>query len=101
VAEQPHVHLCVGSDCRKDRPGAHRKLRARLSAGGVAVTPVKCQKICKGPVVGIRVDGTLHWVRKVVGRELREDLVRLLEKGRWSKGLRKRRVRKRQGKLRS
>ena len=101
MAEQPHVHVCVGSDCRKDRPGAHRKLRARLAAAAVPVTPVKCQKICKGPVVGVRVDGTLHWVRKVAGSQLREDLVWLLDKGRWSKALRTRCVRKRLGKLRS
>ena len=27
LADQPHVHVCVGSDCRKDRPGAHRGFR--------------------------------------------------------------------------
>lgn len=100
MADQPHVHVCVGSDCRKDRPGAHRKLRALLQDAGVPTTPVKCQKVCKGPVVGVRIDGTLHWLEKMTGSELRADLLKLLRKGRWSKGLRRRRVRKRQGRLR-
>ena len=32
---------------------------------GVPVVPVRCQKVCKGPVVGVTVGGELHWLRRV------------------------------------
>lgn len=95
------MHVCVGSDCRKDRPGAHKKLRAALREAGVPFMPVKCQKVCKGPVVGVRVDGTLHWLRDLAGGDLRDDLLRLVGEGAWSKALAKRRVKKRKDKLRT
>lgn len=95
------MHVCVGSDCRGDRPGAHKKLRAALRDAGVPFMPVKCQKVCKGPVVGVRTDGALHWLRDLSGGDLREDLLRLVRRGKWSKALEKRRVKKRKDKLRS
>lgn len=101
MKDPPTVYVCVGGDCRKGRPNAHRKLRDGLERAGADVRPVRCQKVCKGPVVGVRVGGDLHWLRRVAGRALRADLLRLLQTGRWPKALKKRRVKKRRGKLRS
>lgn len=94
------VYVCMSGDCRKGRPNAHRKLRAALDEAGVPVKPVRCQKVCKGPVVGVTVGGELHWLRRVAGADLRADLLKLLRKGRWPKALKRRRSRKRRGKLR-
>jgi (2Fe-2S) ferredoxin len=64
------------------------------------IKAVKCQKICRGPVVGVTIDGTLEWFRKVDGDKARRRLVTLLESGRMKKALQKRRVPSRSGKQR-
>ena len=57
------VYLCRGKDCRR----SHAFLEAlRLSLpDDQEVIDVRCQKICKGAVVGVRFSGRLLWFRKL------------------------------------
>ena len=67
----------------------------------VPVTYVGCQKVCKGPVVGIAFDGELHWFRRMDTRKAWAALAGLGEDGALARPLRKRLERKRRGKLRA
>ena len=53
------VFVCNGPDCRKHK-AERKKLVALAREYGVELT-VGCQKICKGPVVGIAVEAELGW----------------------------------------
>ena len=51
------VLLCTGKACRKKA-----KIQAEILAnldGDTVIQPVRCQDICSGPVVGIRIDDRL------------------------------------------
>lgn len=91
------VHVCRGKDCRKH--SGTRKICEMLDEAGVRYTVVRCQKICKAPVVGVKLDGQLSWYSKLRGREAREKLLQLIERNK-PKKLRSHRVKKRAGKLR-
>lgn len=90
--------VCVGSDCRKAE--GHRALRAAL--GDADVRTVGCQKICKGPVAGVQVDGRLEWFKRLRGPKSQRALRRLAGSGSGPlpRRLGKRRVGKRSGRLR-
>jgi hypothetical protein len=98
MAKKTKLYVCYGSDCVEPR-GALRRLEAALE-GVAAIKPVKCQKICRGPVVGLEVDGTLEWFREVNTDKSRRRLVTLIETGQLKKALAKRKVRGRSGKKR-
>jgi hypothetical protein len=77
---------CKNHDCLIDVLEAHAH---------VSIRRVKCQKICRGPVVGLPVGGQMEWFERV--RTLKElaALVRLTSKAHprsIPKPLRKRRV---------
>jgi (2Fe-2S) ferredoxin len=91
------VAVCHGKDCRK-RKKRFEALRARLA--GQQVRPVKCQDICKGPVVGVEVDGRWEWFKRVDTDQAIEAVLKLLERGEIPKRLKEHRVKKRRGKLR-
>lgn len=91
------VHVCRGKDCRKH--SGTRKICDMLDDAGVRWNAVKCQKVCKAPVVGVKLDGRLTWYSKVRGREARQRLLKLIEGGK-PKKLKGLRVKKRTGKLR-
>lgn len=91
------AYVCFGKDCRK-RASDTEKLEGVLEDAGFACQRVRCQKICKGPVVGFEVDGTLEWFAKVRGRSGRDALARFVERG--DGPLRKLRKKKRSGRLR-
>ena len=57
-----------------------------------------CQKICKAPVVGLSLDGSVEWFAKVRGKSGRKALRRFLRTG--AGPMRKLRSKKRSGKLR-
>ncbi|CAN5786671.1 hypothetical protein BH24ACT3_BH24ACT3_14440 [soil metagenome] len=60
---------------------------------------MRCQKICKGPVVGVRLDGRQEWFARVDKAKVRRRLRQTVAEGRpLSGGLRDRRSRKRSGK---
>lgn len=92
------IYLCRGSDCKK-RKSANKRLRSGLE-GTHQIEEVRCQKICKGPVVGVKVEGTLHWFRKL---DVKHDLVELqktVARDRMTKGLASKQATKRTGKFR-
>lgn len=94
----PLVRLCEGKSCSK-KTKAQSALRELLD-GRARVQPVRCQKICDGPVVGLTLDGTLEWLRDMDGKKAREGLRIFLDEGRLKKRLNKRRVEARAGRLR-
>lgn len=103
--KEPHIEqssrtffVCHGSDCRK-KSKEFKAVTALLSTQG-HVCPVKCQKICKGPVVGAQIGGRLEWFSKLGNRHALKQFVLLLENGDLRKRLRARIAKKRQGKLR-
>jgi hypothetical protein len=72
----PTCFVCVGKDCRK--ANGHEDLRAALEQHA-NVQLVRCQKVCKGPVAGVQVDGHLEWfgrLRKGKHRKAMAKLVR-------------------------
>lgn len=92
------AHVCDGKDCRK-RGDDTETIVSILEAAGVTWEPVRCQKICSGPVLGLVVSGKLQWFEKLRGKDARRALRRFLSGGK-SKPLWKHRVRSRAGKLR-
>ena len=77
---------CKNHDCLIDVLGAH---------GGSSIRQVKCQKICHGPVVGLRVGGQMEWFERVQTLKEIAAIARLAKKANPTsipKPLRKRRV---------
>ena len=95
---KPRVYLCWGGSCRKERT-AFRRLEAALE-GEARVKPVKCQKICDGPVAGVSVDGTLQWFEELDSRKRTDAFLSVVRTGEVPAKLKKRCVAKRKGKLR-
>ncbi len=95
----PKVLLCLGSDCQK-RKRKHTAL-AEAVRECATVEKVSCQKICKGPVAGIYVDRRLEWFRRLDSKKSRKWLVEFLTQKQMHKKLKKRRVKKRSGRLRT
>ena len=95
---RPTVFVCHGSRCRHHE--AHTELRERL--GAVAdLAEVRCQRICRGPVVGAAVNGSLEWFERVRSRKVQAQLVDFVAgSGKMRHSLEKRRVEKRSGRLR-
>lgn len=92
------IYICRGKDCRKKKK-AFRALTEKLSDHG-EVIEVRCQKICKGPVAGLELDGQLEWFAKLNDEGSQGALVRLLEAGELKKRLKALVVKKRRAKLR-
>ena len=95
---RPTVFVCRGSSCR--HRSAHAELCERL--GVVAdVADVRCQRICDGPVVGVAINGSLEWFKRVASEKAQRQMVDLVsDGGRIRRSLEKRRVAKREGRLR-
>lgn len=93
---RPTVYLCRGKDCSRcvaDRAALDAEVRGRAD-----VVPVRCQKICKGPVAGAEVDGRMEWFARLDGPKVRKRFRQSATAGRpLSGGLRKRRSKKRSG----
>lgn len=96
---RPKLLLCTGSHCRKALT-KHGLLQQTVSALPVEVTRVGCQKICRGPVVGVRIDGRWEWFEKMGSRKAVDALAELVERNTLRKRLDKRRSRKRSGRVR-
>ena len=92
------VYLCRGKDCRKNQDRLC-SLEQALSRHG-EIVDVQCQKICKGPVAGLEIDGQLEWFRKIGSAKSRQSLIRLLTTGEMKDRLSQRIASKRRGKLR-
>ena len=98
MSRKPAVRLCRGADCQKKTKAQARLLDVLV--GRVRVVPVKCQKICEGPVVGLEIDGEVEWFESLRGKEARAALVGFLEGSGVAPALKKRRVKKRSGRIR-
>jgi len=75
-------------------------LRSFLEDTGLRVQSVGCQKVCKGPVVGLEVDGRMEWFQRVNRPKAMVALARLAQRGgtgKVAKPLAKRWVPKRSG----
>lgn len=96
---RPTVFVCRGSSCRR-RSKPCETLRDCL-APVADVADVRCQRVCDGPVVGVSIDGSLEWFRRMDSEKARRHLVDLLAgRGSLRRSLRKRHVKKRSGCLR-
>ena len=85
--------LCQGSDCRK-RKKRYEKLRATF-ADVVELRAVKCQDICKAPVVVICRDGERFWFKKMDDKKARTELMAFVQGGELTSFLTKRLVKRR------
>jgi hypothetical protein len=68
----PTLYLCTGGDCQKCK--GFGKLNKLLNNADVTVKPVRCQKVCKGPVVGLTVKGKVEWFLNMRGKKTRSAL---------------------------
>ena len=98
LGSKPVVYFCTGSDCRKRKSGL--ALREAL-ANKVEVCDVRCQKICKGPVVGLELDGRMEWFSKLKSKSMRKRFVSLITDSELHPSLLSRRSRKRSGRFRA
>lgn len=94
----PTFYVCHGSDCRKKKK-EWKALNESLGEQGT-VCPVRCQKICKGPVVGVEVSGRLEWFSKLKKKTLHSQFIALTQRGAVTTRLKTHLCKKRRGKLR-
>ena len=94
------ILVCNGSHCRKAL-GRSDRVEETLSRLPVRVERVRCQKVCKGPVLGASVDGTWLWFRRMSSRKALGALETLVEEGTLAKPLLRRVDPKRAGKRRA
>ncbi len=94
------LFVCGGSNCRK---ALKKRARVREAIEGLPANRevVRCQRVCRGPVVGVEVEGTLQWFERVDSLKAVGALRDLIEAGAVSKPLRKRRNAKRAGRRRT
>jgi len=95
------VYLCTGKHCSRS-PG-HAELAAAVGADpDLRPTPVRCQKVCKGPVAGVAVDGSVEWFARIRKPKARRAVVALArDGGPVPPRLEQRRAAKRSGQLRT
>jgi hypothetical protein len=89
---EPKFLVCRGKKCRRTKK-EHDALLDELSDVAV-VKVVGCRKICQGPVVGYVGEGGPAWFERVDSKKSRKGLVKLAARGKISKPLRKRLVKK-------
>lgn len=95
MAEDKAVYVCAGKRCSA-KPKRRRKLVSALEEVA-AVTDCGCVKICRGPVVGVPVDGELEWFRQMYGDKPVRRLRKLVKRGKLGKALKQQQVAKRRG----
>ena len=95
--KKPRILVCNGSDCRKTKP-SFKKIEGLLEDVGRPVA-VRCQKICSGPVIGLKHKDQWTWFKKLKEKDVLA-LIEVVEEARIPKRLRGKRVKKRSGKLR-
>ena len=97
--KSPEVLLCTGSHCRRAL-GRDDRVERSLTETSARVRRVGCQKVCKGPLVGVRVDGRWEWFERMSSKKATGALVELLERGELRKPLRNRWRKRRSGRVR-
>ncbi len=96
---RPELLLCTGSHCRK-RLAREPRVERTLDALPVEVVRVGCQKVCRGPVVGVSLDGEWQWFERMDSKKALRALGELVAHGELAKPLRRRRNARRAGKRR-
>lgn len=87
--------------CRKC-DGSDKVLAFLCARTKAMVRTVRCQKVCEGPVAGLRVNGRMEWFERMDGRKPLEAMAELLLQRppvKLPKPLKKRRSRERSGHL--
>jgi (2Fe-2S) ferredoxin len=97
MTKAPKLRVCEGKSCKKKKAARFEILETL--ADDVRVEKVRCQKICSGPVVGLKVSGTLEWFADMDSPKAVAALQALVRSGEMGKPLEKRRVPKRSGRL--
>jgi (2Fe-2S) ferredoxin len=82
------VLICTGKKCKK-RPRQTDKLQRQLPRH-CDTTTVKCQKMCKGPVVVVKQAGVRYWFSNLKGKKNRRAFAEFLVSGRISPRLERR-----------
>lgn len=90
------VYICRECDGYKQ---AREKIAAALPHKAKLVS-VGCQDICRGPVVGASIDGSVEWFRRIKSNKAVAHLKTALAANRINDYLEKRRAKKRSGKRR-
>ena len=93
------LFVCTGKHCRKKKDGIEDVARAVDTS--VELVRVRCQKICKGPVVGLKQNGSLEWFKDVDSSKTLSALKDAVRGQPLQKPLRNRHVPKRSGALRT
>ncbi|MCU1391246.1 MAG: hypothetical protein JWL72_4584 [Ilumatobacteraceae bacterium] len=89
--------VCTGKKCSRSKGfGALVTLAGATSRAH----EVPCQGLCKGPVVGLGIDGDVRWFARVRGKKLRTRIGEMLATGRVPTKLRDRESVKRRGQVR-
>ena len=93
MAKKPRVWVCRKCKSAECLTGFLK------GTGTTRVKIVGCQKICKGPVAGFKVDGRMQWFARVDRAKPMVALVRAAARGRtkWPKALENLRVARRSG----
>jgi (2Fe-2S) ferredoxin len=81
------VLICTGKKCKK-RPRQADKLQRHLPERCATAT-VKCQKMCKGPVVVVKQAGVRYWFSNLKGKKNRRAFAEFLASGRISPRLKR------------
>lgn len=98
MTDRIRVYVCTGSDCGGSK-SFRESVRGALPSD-VEIQRVRCQKICKGQVLGLERDGVLRWFKKMDSKTALVAFARYVEDGSINKKLERRRSKKRDGKLR-
>ena len=86
------LHICRGKDCRKHR---RRLVRAAEYVSDLCETgTVKCQDVCKGPVLVVHHGEHRHVFKKMKGSSIRSELREWLMGSPMSDGLQRRLVKR-------
>ena len=92
------VYLCRGSDCKEDKLA--RKV-VETYAGSLPVVTVRCQKVCKAPVVGVDLGDGPRWFRRMHSSKALAALKDYIGSGKAPAALKEREAKKRAGRLRT
>lgn len=89
--------VCTGKDCR------HAKgwdAMVDLAAGTPRAHEAPCQGVCKGPVIGFAINGTVRWFGRLKSAKQRSRVLAMATSGSVPKKLTDRESRSRRGRVR-
>ena len=90
------LYICRSKDCRKHRSALKKIIEDTQDL--CQPVDVKCQGICKGPVVGFAINERFEWFKKLRTGKARKALMKGLNKNKVVKELKSHHVKSRSGK---